>query len=200
LKYTIKQDQNYSEKIKKSLFIGDLKYITEIDSAKNILQTIIKNYPQADHYCHAFIIGDYGEIRFSSDNKEPSGSAGKPILNMLFRHELTNNILVVTRFFGGVKLGMKGLIEAYSTVAEKTILLGEKENVEKFFFYSCSMAYSFYDPFLHSLNKFDITIQSVDYNEIVEVTIRVKESNFEYLKEHLDCLVVNNKIKILSFN
>ena len=119
MKYTINTKAKYEVKIRKSLFIGYLNHVEDAESARNFIREIKKQHKQANHNCSAYIIGD---TCFSSDDREPRGSAGKPILNMLRRHELTNVVIVVTRYFGGVELGIRGLIEAYGEVAEQTIL------------------------------------------------------------------------------
>ena len=108
----------YELKIKKSLFIGHLKYVNDLESARDFIREIKKQHKQANHNCFAYVIGDNF---YSSDDREPSGSAGRPILNMIRRHNLTNVVIVVTRYFGGVELGIRGLIEAYGNVAEGTI-------------------------------------------------------------------------------
>ena len=123
MKYTIKTTAKFEMKIKKSLFIGHLKQVNDAESAREFIREIKRLHKQANHNCSAYVIG---ETCFSSDDREPRGSAGKPILNMLKRHELTSVCLVVTRYFGGVKLGKSGLIEAYGEVAEGTILKCEK--------------------------------------------------------------------------
>ena len=113
MKYTITSQHSFEQKIQKSTFIGHLKHITDFDSAKHFIHEINDLHSQATHNCYAYIFGKNGETSFSSDAGEPSGTAGKPILNMLLRHEMTNAVIVITRYFGGVKLGVRGLIEAY---------------------------------------------------------------------------------------
>ncbi|MCL2065116.1 MAG: YigZ family protein [Candidatus Cloacimonetes bacterium] len=108
----------YKLKIKKSLFIGHIKYVEDTESARIFIREVKKRHKQANHNCSAYIIG---ETFFSSDDREPSGTAGRPILNMLKKYNMTNVVLVVTRYFGGVELGIRGLIVAYGEVAEGTI-------------------------------------------------------------------------------
>ena len=120
MKQTIITPVKYELKIKKSLFIGHIKHVTDPESARDYIREIKKTHKQANHNCSAYIIG---ETCFSSDDREPRGTAGRPILNMLKRYEMTNVVIVVTRYFGGVELGIRGLIEAYGKVAEETIKL-----------------------------------------------------------------------------
>jgi len=122
--HAIEKQMKYEIKIKKSLFIGYLKHVNDAEAARNFIREIKKLHKQANHNCSAYIVGN---ICFSSDDREPRGSAGRPILNMLRRYEMTNVVLVVTRYFGGVELGIRGLIEAYGKVAEETIRAIEKD-------------------------------------------------------------------------
>lgn len=100
--------------VKKSRFICSLSRVTDEIEAKQFLQTIKKEHWKANHHCSAFLLGEKGEIQRSSDDGEPSGTAGIPMLEVLKKKELYNVAAVVTRYFGGIKLGAGGLIRAYS--------------------------------------------------------------------------------------
>ena len=95
--------------INKSRFITILTNINDIDKVKEKLEEIKKKYKDATHYCYAYIINNHEKC---SDNGEPSGTAGMPILNVLKQNDLTNILCVVIRYFGGIKLGAGGLIRA----------------------------------------------------------------------------------------
>ena len=123
MKNTVNIQASYEMKIKKSRFIGQLQYVEDLESAREFIKEIKKLHKQANHNCSAYIIGD---TYFCSDDREPSGSAGRPILNMLRRYKMNNVVLVVTRYFGGVELGIRGLIEAYGETAAGTIREAEK--------------------------------------------------------------------------
>ena len=106
-------DKNYENEIiiKNSRFITILIKINDKDKVKFYLQDIKNKYPKATHYCYAYIINDYKK---SSDDGEPSGTAGTPILNVLEKENITNILAIVVRYFGGIKLGAGGLVRAYS--------------------------------------------------------------------------------------
>ena len=193
MKYTILNDQSYQEKIQKSLFFGQLKHVKDQESAKLFFQEINKQHPQATHNCPAYIVGKKGEICFCSDDQEPSGTAGRPILNMLQKHELTNIALVVTRYYGGVQLGVRGLIDAYGKVAEQTILSNEKVPVIEYFSYICSMPYDFYNIFLHRVKIEDVNVLTTDYSDKIESTLSVSEHKENELLAILNELVNNQK-------
>ncbi|MBM7712639.1 YigZ family protein [Enterococcus xiangfangensis] len=118
---TIKEDHQYEIEIKKSHFICFLKRIASEEEAKEFIQYIKKEHWKANHNCSAFVLGDRNEIQRSSDDGEPSGTAGAPMLEVLKKNELINVCAVVTRYFGGTKLGAGGLIRAYSGAVAQAI-------------------------------------------------------------------------------
>lgn len=118
---TIKKDHQHEIEIKKSRFICFLKRITSEEEAKVFIQQIKKDHWKANHNCSAFVLGDRNEIQRSSDDGEPSGTAGVPMLEVLKKNDLINVCAVVTRYFGGTKLGAGGLIRAYSGAVSQAI-------------------------------------------------------------------------------
>ena len=114
--------------INKSKFITVLTNINDINKIKEKLEDIKKTYKDATHYCYAYIINNHEKC---SDNGEPSGTAGMPILNVLKQNNLTNILCVVIRYFGGIKLGAGGLIRAYSTSASEALNKANKKEVIK---------------------------------------------------------------------
>ncbi len=108
---TIKENTNNTYIINKSKFITFLFKISSIDEANKYLDDLKEEYKDATHVCYGYIIDNVE--RFSDDN-EPSGTAGMPILNVLKKNELTNVLCVVVRYFGGIKLGAGGLTRAYT--------------------------------------------------------------------------------------
>ena len=111
---TIKEDFIAEEEIKKSRFICHLKRVYTEEEARAFISDIKKEHHKANHNCSAFTLGDRQEIQRSSDDGEPSGTAGVPMLEILKKREITNVCAVVTRYFGGIKLGAGGLIRAYA--------------------------------------------------------------------------------------
>lgn len=97
--------------IKKSRFICYLQYVTTEEDAKNYILAIKKAHPTAAHHCSAYRVGTIDRI---SDDGEPSGTAGMPMLNVLIHNQITNTVAVVVRYFGGIKLGAGGLVRAYT--------------------------------------------------------------------------------------
>jgi uncharacterized YigZ family protein len=111
---TISKDFGHEIEIKKSRFICQLKRVSTEVEAREFIAAVKKEHYKANHNCSAFILGDNQEIQRTSDDGEPSGTAGVPMLEVLKKREVTNICAVVTRYFGGIKLGAGGLIRAYA--------------------------------------------------------------------------------------
>ena len=112
---TIKDNVQFELVEKKSRFIANLFYVESTQEAENIIKDIRKKYYDAKHNCIAYRIIDNGRIvEKASDDGEPSGTAGAPMLNILQKNNLANVLIIVTRYFGGILLGTGGLVRAYS--------------------------------------------------------------------------------------
>lgn len=107
--------------IRRSLFLGHVRQASTEEEARNHLRDISRHYADANHNCWAYRVGYPSPREYYSDAGEPSGSAGKPILGAVLRSGLTHVVVVVTRYFGGIKLGIRGLIEAYGDVAAEAL-------------------------------------------------------------------------------
>ena len=103
---------------KKSRFLSEVRHVTSEEEVLSVLQEIRKKHYDARHHCYAYILGKKGEIKKSSDDGEPSGTAGHPILALLEGGGLTDTLIVVTRYFGGTLLGTGGLVRSYSKSAK----------------------------------------------------------------------------------
>ncbi|MDA3627431.1 YigZ family protein [Saccharopolyspora oryzae] len=110
---TIKQPGEHELEVKKSRFLCALARVTDEAEAREFIQQRRKLHHDARHHCSAFVLGDLGEVQKSSDDGEPAGTAGVPMLEVLRHNEITNAVAVVTRYFGGVLLGAGGLVRAY---------------------------------------------------------------------------------------
>ena len=118
---TISQNTSFEMTIKKSRFICTLARIKTEDEAQQLIAQVSANNRKANHNCFAYMIGDRDQVQRESDDGEPSGTAGVPILEALQLAKIHNVIAIVTRYFGGIKLGAGGLIRAYSNVTTEAI-------------------------------------------------------------------------------
>ncbi|EOS8056910.1 YigZ family protein [Enterococcus hirae] len=129
---TIQADGQAEIEVKKSRFICSMKRIETEAEAKAFIQATKKEHWKANHNCSAFVLGEKNEIQRSSDDGEPSGTAGVPMLEVLKKNELINVVAVVTRYFGGTKLGTGGLIRAYTqAVSHALIEIGIVEGTQQ---------------------------------------------------------------------
>ena len=156
---------------KKSRFISYVQPVYSEEEAMQFLNVIRKKHYDATHNCYAFILGDSMNIQRSSDDGEPSGTAGVPILEVLKKEQLTNSIIIVTRYFGGIMLGAGGLIRAYTEGAACGIKAAGFVKVQPFAVYRLKMDYSFLSKLQYELPKKDYMIDNIAYLE--DVTMRV---------------------------
>src|SRR5699024_10881919 len=119
--YTIKEAGIPEISIEKYRFIGHIERVKSVQEAQQFIERIKKKHYNATHNCSAYLIGDFNDIQKANDDGEPSGTAGMPKLDALQKLELKNTVAVVTRYFGGIKLGAGGLIRAYSSATSETI-------------------------------------------------------------------------------
>lgn len=114
---TLKQASEITLEINKSLFIGYAAPAETEEAAMAFIQDIKKHHKEATHNCSAYVIGQHGQAQKADDDGEPTGTAGRPILEVLNKADVKNAVVVVTRYFGGIKLGAGGLIRAYTRAA-----------------------------------------------------------------------------------
>ena len=122
---TIEADAEALFKEKSSKFLCFAYPVTTEEQIRERLEVLYKKYYDATHHCYAWRLGPRGETFRANDDGEPSSTAGKPILGQLLSHEITDCLIVVVRYFGGTKLGVSGLIEAYKTSAAEVIAAAE---------------------------------------------------------------------------
>lgn len=171
--YTISQDGQNQIEIKKSKFICHLFRIDNEEQAREYINQIKKEHYKANHNCSAYLLGENFEIQRSSDDGEPSGTAGVPILEVLKKNELQNTLAVVTRYFGGIKLGAGGLIRAYSTsVSEALDKIGIVEGKLQQIL-AITIRYPQLGKLQNYLENEQITIQEINYLENITVKVAI---------------------------
>ena len=182
---TIKEDGQVQEEIKKSRFICHAKRVYSEEEARDFITAIKKEHYKATHNCSAFIIGERSEIKRTSDDGEPSGTAGVPMLGVLENHNLTNVCVVVTRYFGGIKLGAGGLIRAYAgsvTLAVKEIGIIEiKEQAG----IAIQISYTQYQEYSNFLKEHDLMELDTNFTDQVDTMIYVDKEEKENIKAAL---------------
>ena len=174
----------YTEK--RSKFIAIALPVNTHEEIKQHIETFQKKYYDARHVCYAYMLGAERKDFRANDNGEPSGTAGKPILGQINSNELTNILIVVVRYFGGIKLGTSGLIVAYKaaaaavieecTVIEKTV----DENI------TVSFEYPFMNDIMRIVKDINPEIVSQSYDMDCLITLRIRKSLMENLHARLE--------------
>jgi uncharacterized YigZ family protein len=183
--FSIKDKTRLEIKIKRSTFICSLKYVETTKQAKDFISGISKEHKNATHNCWAYIVGDKGEINHCSDAGEPPGTAGQPMLNTLKKNKTTHIAAVVTRHFGGVKLGIKGLIAAYSESVQKALEQEQLIKLVKTELFRITTEYSFNDTLIYQLEKYSGTLLNTDYSESVTYDFEVEQKQALKLEKYL---------------
>lgn len=184
---TILKEFVFEMEIKKSRFITYLVPVESEGEVEEKLKIIRKEHHKANHHCSAFVIGEDFSIQRMSDDGEPSGTAGVPMLEVLKHHQLTNILAVVVRYFGGIKLGTGGLIRAYGNSVSEALKEAEiVANISQMRI-SLIIGYPSVDTFNYFLNKTEhpITILDTIYTDQVKYQLAVNIESVKTVEEEL---------------
>lgn len=186
LYFTVKQTAEAEQKIKSSRFIGRVFSLSDRDAAEMELARLHKREYDATHHCYAWRlgIGSREQSRFSDDG-EPAGTAGRPILQALLAAEVTDALLVVTRYFGGIKLGTGGLVRAYGQVAAEVVARAGRREVQLLDSLQLVAPYELYGLVQHQVEKIGGRISETDYDQQVTMRIMVRKSLVEPFKRQI---------------
>jgi len=176
--------QQFELEIKRSRFITTIDAVDDKSAAKLFIQCMRDTYPDANHHCWAMVAGSPDDIyqQDQSDDGEPKGTAGKPMLNVLQHSNLGNTVVVVTRFFGGVKLGAGGLVRAYTQAVSSS--LTQLVTVEKYIQHKwrLKVPYPLFDTLEHKLMATKIHIGEKRFDELIHVELLVPNSESDSLQ------------------
>ncbi len=166
---------------KKSRFIANVFPVSEEEEVLQIIEDTRKKYWDARHNCYAYVIGSNDEITRCSDDGEPSGTAGRPILEVITGSGIHNALIIVTRYFGGTLLGTGGLVRAYSKSAQAGIAASKvviRENGRKA---SIKTDYNGIGKIQYIAGNMELTTLDTDYSDIVKIELLVPEDKVETL-------------------
>ena len=160
---------------KKSVFIGYACHVESEEEALSFVKEIKEKHKDATHNCYGYVMKGGILCRYSDDG-EPQGTAGKPILDMLVKSGVDDVCVVVTRYFGGTLLGTGGLVHAYSLGAKMAVEAAGIVQFENYVVFKVTASYSDYQKIAFELEKCDAIIDSTDYVDNVTVQFAVKEN------------------------
>ncbi len=182
---TLKAPSEGLFKDKMSKFISFAVPVTTAEEAKDVIKDYQKKYYDARHVCWAYMIGTARSEFLSSDNGEPSGTAGKPILGQINSFELTNIVIVVVRYFGGIKLGTSGLIVAYREAAAEAIRAGEIIECHEQGTITFTFPYLGMNDVMKLVKNENLTILSQEFDNLCNMTIQTNADNIQALTSRI---------------
>ncbi len=173
----------YTEK--RSKFLAFACHVSSVDEVKGIVAAYRKKYYDARHVCYAYVLGPDRQDFRANDDGEPSSTAGKPILGQINAHELTDILVIVVRYFGGVKLGTSGLIVAYRTAAAAAIEAAtvETRTVEEVITYS--FTYPMMNDVMRLAKDMNLRIVSQTFDNTCEIQLAIRKSEADHLRTML---------------
>jgi len=165
----------------RSSFIGVLIHVTSLESIKQYLSDIRKQYPKAKHYCYAYILGDKKKC---SDDGEPAKTAGRPLLELLEKKEMDETLLIVVRYFGGVLLGASRLMSTYLETGVNVLANADVVAIENKYIYHMSLSYRDFEELKHLSRKLQFSFENVMYEDRINVDVLAEENSGEELANY----------------
>jgi uncharacterized YigZ family protein len=189
--------EDISFKEKGSKFIGYAFPVSDEEEVKVELNKLWERFPDATHICYAYRMGLNGESYRANDDGEPSGSAGLPIYNQIVSKEITNVLVASVRFYGGVKLGVSGLVKAYKLSAQ--MVLQEAEVVEKHLTEKILLEFSYEDQgnVMRNVDKANVEVLKTEFTTNCKLTVKVRKDQKEKFLSLFEPLF---QVKISEFN
>lgn len=194
---TIKECYSSLQTIQKSEFIANIYPVSSIEEINDILAKVRKKYYDATHNCYAYVLGVNADIVKASDDGEPSQTAGVVIYDVLKKNELTNVLAIVTRYFGGIKLGAGGLVRAYSSTTAQALINAKFFSLAPCLEIELTFAYSYVNLITKTL--VDYKLIKKEFDSLVKLIYQIPKSNFVKIKNDLISLTKNEiKIEIIK--
>ena len=178
--------------VNKSKFLAHVSHVETEEAARDFVQMIRKKYFDATHNCSAWVLGERGDKQKSNDDGEPGGTAGNPILEAIKKNALTNCAIVVTRYFGGIKLGAGGLIRAYSHTAALGLAAAKIVQITLFKKISLTLEYNFLATVENYLRNKKIRVANSDYADVVTLEVLLLPAQVETFLTELNDLTAAN--------
>ena len=183
--YTTLLSDGYAEfEEKKSIFISHARHIETTEQAIEFVKQIKEKYPDATHNVYAYMVGK-SNTRYSDDG-EPSGTAGMPVLDIIRKTGFTDAAIVVTRYFGGTLLGTGGLVRAYSESARLAVINAGIATYDDFTEFEISCNYSDYQKISNELEKYSVITDDSIFTDNVLLCLAISESNFEAFAKKIE--------------
>lgn len=193
-------DKNVTAEIveKKSKFISNLYYVESVEEAENIIKQVNKKYFDARHNCYAFsVCTENGIVNRFSDDGEPSGTAGGPMLNILTSQNLSNVLVIVTRYFGGILLGTGGLVKAYTEATIEALNVANIVEKELGLEVKFVVNYPDFEKIKYYFRQNNIKVVNSEYGEMINVTAEISKEKLDKIleqKQNFNFNLLNYKV------
>lgn len=179
---------------KKSRFIAHVYSVSSEEEAEKYINAVKKKYWDARHNCYAYVIGENSQIQRFSDDGEPQGTAGKPILDIISTSGLVNCLIIVTRYFGGVLLGTGGLIRAYQASSKAGLEASDIAEVSNGITAVIVTDYNAYGKIQYICNELGVSVTETEFAADVTIKIVVDDENKEMFKKKITDVFSGNVI------
>ena len=194
---TILENFFFQIEIEKSKFLGYAIAINNEEDAKNEINRIKKEHPKATHHCYAYVLKDKQK---SNDDGEPAGTAGIPILEIIKQFDLENVLIVVVRYFGGIKLGAGGLVRAYARSAKEVLLVSKIHEIKTLPTYNLIFDYNYISSMENFIAKNQLKILEKEYELKVTYTLLLETPNIlEKITDFMQGKIEINYIKDIEY-
>ena len=194
---TVYENKTFTLIEKKSKFISNIYHVETRQQAEDIIKEVRKKYSDARHNCYAYSILDKTtNITKSSDDGEPSGTAGIPILNVILNKKIYNVLIIVTRYFGGILLGTGGLVRAYTNSAVEVINNSHIVHMEKGVQLKFSTNYNDFSKIKYYFNMNKCNIVDIFYGQFIDITVDVTEKIAKEIESN-SCEISSNIFNVV---
>ncbi len=181
---TIKNPSRFEYEDKKSIFIGQARPVTTEEEAVAFIASVKKQYPDARHHVYAYVLRDNSIMRFS-DDREPQGTAGMPVLDAIRKNNCTDAVIVVTRYFGGTLLGTGGLVRAYTAAAIGALEAAQIIKYELYTELEITASYSDYNKLGSVMTNHNFRYIDTDFADDIKILGKLPTSGLEALEKNL---------------
>ena len=197
---TVQKRSIFEYEDRKSIFIGEAAPASCEADALDFIAHIKKKYPDANHHVYAYVLRENSIMRFS-DDREPQGTAGMPVLDIIRKNGCTDTVIVVTRYFGGTLLGTGGLVRAYGAAALGALKEANIITYDIYSSYKITVSYSDYQKITTSLSNFGFRCLNTDYSDNIEIFGKIKKSQSEvFIKKLIETTSDRIKYELLEEN
>lgn len=183
--HTIQKEGRAEIIIEKSRFIGHARPVSTKEEAEEFLREIRARYKDATHNVPAFVIGEKFQLQWASDDGEPQGTSGVPMLQMMVKEGITNTAVVVTRYFGGIKLGTGGLVRAYTNTAKATLEDAGIHAVKDQRIITASLEYTYLGKLQNEEKQGYFQIADTAFSQVVTVRLHTDPEDVQRIKDFL---------------